>query len=80
MQAVAQQTGVPPDTLRSWERRHGFPAPSRTDSNRRLYSERDIAAITWVRDQTERGQGTNEAIAMLHRHLAGGEAAGGGGT
>jgi DNA-binding transcriptional MerR regulator len=65
MQAVAQQTGVPPDTLRSWERRYGFPEPSRTDSNRRLFSERDIAAIAWLRDQTERGQGISEAVNML---------------
>jgi len=71
MTSVTQQTGVPPDTLRSWERRHGFPVPTRNDSNRRLYSERDIAAIAWVRDQTERGQGTSEAIAMLSPYLAG---------
>lgn len=65
MQAVVQQTGVPPDTLRSWERRHGFPAPARSGSNRRLYSERDIAAVQWLRDQTGRGQGTSEAVQML---------------
>jgi DNA-binding transcriptional MerR regulator len=69
MQAVAQQTGVPPDTLRSWERRHRFPVPVRNGSNRRLYSERDISAIHWLRDQTDRGQGIREAVAMLLSHL-----------
>lgn len=69
MQAVTQQTGVPPDTLRSWERRHGFPAPSRNDSNRRLYSERDIAAVNWLRDQSEHGQGISEAVHMLRSRL-----------
>jgi len=65
MGALAQQTDVPPDTLRSWERRYGFPDPVRTDTNRRLYSERDIVAVRWLRDQTEHGQGISEAIAML---------------
>jgi MerR family transcriptional regulator, light-induced transcriptional regulator len=69
MQAVCNETGVPADTLRSWERRYGFPEPARTDSNRRLYSQRDIAAVTWLREQTERGQGISEAIAMLRRIL-----------
>lgn len=69
MQAVAQQTGVPPDTLRSWERRYSFPAPARTDSNRRLYSSRDIAAVHWLRDQTGLGQGISEAIHMLLAHI-----------
>lgn len=71
MQAVVQRTGVPPDTLRSWERRYGFPEPSRTDANRRLFSDRDIAAIAWLRDQTERGQGTSEAVNMLLARLGG---------
>jgi DNA-binding transcriptional MerR regulator len=75
MQAVAQQTGVPPDTLRSWERRHGFPVPVRNGSNRRLYSERDISAIHWLRDQTDHGQGIREAVSMLMSHLNGNAAA-----
>jgi DNA-binding transcriptional MerR regulator len=71
MGALAQRTGVPPDTLRSWERRYGFPTPVRTDTNRRLYSERDIVAVGWLRDQTERGQGISEAIAMLRSRMPG---------
>lgn len=70
MGALAQQTGVPTDTLRSWERRYGFPSPARTDTNRRRYSERDIAAVRWLREQTERGQGISEAIAMVRSRLA----------
>lgn len=67
MQVVCNETGVPPETLRSWERRHGFPNPGRTESGRRRYSERDIAAVNWLRHQTERGQGISDAIAMLRR-------------
>lgn len=70
MQAISQETGIPDDTLRSWERRYGFPAPSRDDSNRRVYSERDVVAVAWLRDQTRRGQGISEAIGMLRRILS----------
>jgi len=69
MQAVSAETGVPGDTLRSWQRRYGFPSPSRNESNYRLFSQRDIEGVTWVRDQTARGQGTREAIAMLQRSM-----------
>jgi hypothetical protein len=67
MQAVSSMTDVPGDTLRSWQRRYGFPTPARNDSNYRLFSRRDIEAVRWIRDQTARGQGTREAIAMLRR-------------
>lgn len=67
MHAVSQETGIPANTLRSWERRYGFPTPSRGDGERRIYSERDIAGLAWLRLQTARGQGISEAIAMLRK-------------
>jgi DNA-binding transcriptional MerR regulator len=67
MQAVSNETGIPPETLRSWESRHGFPTPVRNHSNRRLYSERDIVSLMWLREQTSRGQGISEAIEMLRK-------------
>ena len=63
IRAVERLTGVPAPTLRSWERRHGFPAPARTAAARRLYSDADVRAIRWVRDQTERGLSVAQAIA-----------------
>jgi hypothetical protein len=35
-----------------------------------LYSERDIVAIRWIREQTSSGQGVREAIAMVETALA----------
>lgn len=63
--AVVQRTGVPADTFRAWERRYGVPAPSRTAGNQRLYSERDIALINWLRDQTNAGMTISQAIALM---------------
>jgi DNA-binding transcriptional MerR regulator len=63
--AVAQETGVPADTFRAWERRYGVPQPHRTDGGHRLYSERDIATIRWLRDRTAEGLTISQAIALM---------------
>lgn len=63
--AVVQRTGVPADTFRAWERRYGFPVPSRTCGNQRLYSERDIAIISWLRDQTRAGLTISQAVQLF---------------
>jgi methanogenic corrinoid protein MtbC1 len=63
--AVAQETGVPADTFRAWERRYGVPQPYRTDGGHRLYSERDIAIIRWLRDRTAEGLTISQAIALM---------------
>jgi methanogenic corrinoid protein MtbC1 len=63
--AVAQETGVPADTFRAWERRYGIPRPHRTEGGHRLYSERDIAIIRWLRDRTAEGLTISQAIALM---------------
>ena len=35
--AVSRATGIPTNTLRTWERRYGFPTPGRSPSGQRLY-------------------------------------------
>ena len=66
--AVARRTGVPADTFRAWERRYDVPRPDRTSGNQRLYSERDIATIAWLREQTASGMTISQAIALLRLH------------
>lgn len=65
IRAVERTTGVPAATLRSWERRYGFPAPGRTITARRLYSEADVRAIRWIKTQTERGLSVAQAVAQV---------------
>jgi len=36
--AVSRATGIPTSTLRTWERRYGFPDPARTESGHRRYT------------------------------------------
>lgn len=42
---VAADTGIDAATLRVWERRYGFPKPSRLGSGHRLYEESDIVRL-----------------------------------
>jgi MerR family transcriptional regulator, light-induced transcriptional regulator len=67
--AVARETGVPADTFRAWERRYGVPRPQRTAGGHRLYSERDIATIRWLRDRTDEGVNISHAVMLLTNTL-----------
>lgn len=63
--AVAQQTGVRAPTLRAWERRYTILAPDRANNTYRLYSERDIAKIRWLKARLDAGMTISQAIALL---------------
>ena len=61
---VAERTGVAPATLRMWETRHGFPAPTRVAGGHRRYSAADCEAIERV--VAERGRGVSLPAAIDH--------------
>src|SRR5947209_20249615 len=67
--AVAQQTGIAAPTLRAWERRYTILSPRRSQNDYRLYSERDIALLRWLKERVDAGMSISQAIALL-RHLA----------
>ena len=52
---VSRLTGVPPETLRSWEARHGLVKPRRTPGGFRLYDDADVECIGLVRALTQLG-------------------------
>lgn len=70
IKAVSRQTGVPADTLRRWESRYGIIIPQRTDSGYRLYSQRDVDTIFWLKERLEEGLSISRASEML-RHIGG---------
>jgi methanogenic corrinoid protein MtbC1 len=63
--AVVHQTGIPAPTLRAWERRYGILAPRRGENDYRLYSERDMMMVAWLRERVESGMTISQAIALL---------------
>lgn len=68
--AVALRTGIPAATSLAWERRYGIPRPQRDPNGHRLYSERDVAAILWLKHRTETGVSIGRAVELL-REAAG---------
>lgn len=63
--AVVHNTGVPAPTLRAWERRYGILSPRRGGNDYRLYSERDMIMVSWLRERVETGMTISQAIALL---------------
>jgi len=59
---LAERTGVPPATLRSWESRYGFPRPTRLAGGHRRYAEPDVAAVLEV--LRHRGSGLALEVAV----------------
>ncbi len=69
---VARMTGVSMATLRAWERRYDFPESERTAGGHRLYSERDVMRLHWVKDRIGEGMQTAQAInALRHQETTG---------
>ena len=55
--AAAEVLGVSPNTLRSWERRYGFPTPKRTPGNHRNYELVELQTLRdadWINIQVAR--------------------------
>ncbi len=73
IRTVVQQTGITPATLRAWERRYGVLSPSRSDGGYRLYSERDIAVLRWLKNRVDGGVSISSAVALLGLQRQGGE-------
>lgn len=65
IKSVATQTGIRPVTLRAWERRHEILTPFRADNHYRLYSERDIAILRWLKYRVDAGIPIGSAVSEL---------------
>ena len=63
--AVERMTRIPASTLRSWERRYGWPRPFRAASGQRLYSDHDVALIRFLDRRRIEGMSMSQATALL---------------
>jgi MerR family transcriptional regulator, light-induced transcriptional regulator len=62
IKAVSNKTGIQAVTLRAWERRYKVLSPHRADNGYRLFSERDIALLTWLKTQIDSGMSISSAV------------------
>ena len=65
--AAAEVLGVSPNTLRSWERRYGFPTPKRTEGNHRNY---DLIELQTLRDSLAQTGNISSAVALARQRQA----------
>jgi DNA-binding transcriptional MerR regulator len=72
--AVSRLTGIPPDTLRVWERRYDLVTPSRSEGGGRLYSQGDVTRLSVIKRLVDSGHaiGTIAELSLeqLHQRLA----------
>lgn len=66
LQAVVRETGIKPETLRAWERRHGLPRPARSSGGQRIYSRRDIESLHWLKQRRLEGLSIKNAAERWH--------------
>jgi DNA-binding transcriptional MerR regulator len=66
--AAAAMLGVSPNTLRSWERRFGYPSPARTSGGHRQYDLHEIEALRQAFAETHN---VSSAIALARQRGAG---------
>ena len=71
---VSAQLGIPIPTIRSWERRYGFPAPARTGGQHRRYSPDEAELLRMLRDEITRGHRASDAVALVRGRGVAGEA------
>jgi MerR family transcriptional regulator, light-induced transcriptional regulator len=67
IKAVCDQTGILPVTLRAWERRHEVLNPHRGENRYRLYSDRDIATLRWIKNRIDSGISISSAVTELRQ-------------
>ena len=65
--SVSSLLGIPIPTIRSWERRYGFPVPSRTQGKHRRYSVDEVDQLRRVRDEITRGHNARQAVDVVRR-------------
>ncbi|CEG29416.1 MerR family transcriptional regulator [Bacillus sp. B-jedd] len=63
---VSELLGLPSVTIRAWENRYQVINPMRTEGGHRLYSEKDIEILQWLKEQTTQNDlKIGEAVQLL---------------
>jgi DNA-binding transcriptional MerR regulator/methylmalonyl-CoA mutase cobalamin-binding subunit len=67
--SISQATGIPTNTLRTWERRYGFPKPARTDSGQRVYRPEVVAHLRLISKALDAGHRPRHIMEMSPEEL-----------
>lgn len=67
--ALSTATGIPIDTIRTWERRYGFPVPERKPSGHRVYPMTTVPRLRRAAQAIARGHRAAEVVPASERAL-----------
>jgi DNA-binding transcriptional MerR regulator/methylmalonyl-CoA mutase cobalamin-binding subunit len=67
--AVERDTGLSKDVLRMWERRYGFPVPSRDHNGERCYPAEQVDRLRLIKRLMDQGHRPGKLIAAPHDEL-----------
>jgi DNA-binding transcriptional MerR regulator/methylmalonyl-CoA mutase cobalamin-binding subunit len=70
IKVVARITGLTPHVIRVWEKRYGAVNPTRTPSNRRVYSQTDVQRLLLLREATSAGHSIGQIASLADARLA----------
>src|SRR5512139_3345203 len=68
--ALSRATGIPVETLRTWEARYGFPIPERKPSGHRVYSLGGIPRLRRIAEALSRGHRAGDVVAATDEVIA----------
>jgi MerR family transcriptional regulator, light-induced transcriptional regulator len=68
--ALSRATGIPPETLRTWEQRYGFPVPERKPSGHRVYPVASVPRLRRIAEALARGHRAREAVSASENALS----------
>ena len=63
--AVSKACDVPVETLRTWERRYGFPVATRTAGGQRLYQPATVELLLEAKRSIDQGQRPAQAFEQI---------------
>jgi len=66
---MERQTGLGKDTLRVWERRYGFPTPSRDAHGERRYDEAQLQRLRLIKRLLDAGQRPHQVVPLPEAEL-----------
>jgi len=67
---VAQRTGLSSHVIRAWEKRYQAIKPHRTETNRRLYSQKDVDRLTMLHQLTQHGHSISSVAQLDDEELS----------
>lgn len=69
MRLVARRTGLTAHVIRAWEKRYSAVTPTRTETNRRLYSEEDVQRLWLLKRATDSGHSIGQIAQLPSQRL-----------